>query len=76
MLTVSDLLVSADCDTIIVNTPNELALTIVQFTKAIAEQPYKYILFSITMLLVVFIYLMYLFGFLNPILCFVLIEKI
>ncbi|XP_047538189.1 crossover junction endonuclease EME1 [Vanessa atalanta] len=38
---ITDLLVSANCDTIIVNTPNELALTIVQFTKAIAEEPYK-----------------------------------
>ncbi|XP_050352976.1 crossover junction endonuclease EME1 isoform X2 [Nymphalis io] len=38
---ITDLLVSANCDTIIVNTPNEVALTIVQFTKAIAEEPYK-----------------------------------
>lgn len=38
---VTDLLVSTDSDTVLVNTPNELALTIVQFTKAIAEEPYK-----------------------------------
>ncbi|KAJ2937941.1 hypothetical protein O0L34_g14214 [Tuta absoluta] len=37
----TDLLVSSNCDAVIVNTPNELALLIVQFTKAIAEAPYK-----------------------------------
>ncbi|XP_052757697.1 crossover junction endonuclease EME1 [Galleria mellonella] len=40
-MAITDLLVSADVDTIVVNTPNELALLIVQFTKAIAEEPYK-----------------------------------
>ncbi|XP_022128953.2 crossover junction endonuclease EME1 [Pieris rapae] len=40
-MALTDLLVTAKCDTIKVNTPNELALTIAQFTKAIAEAPYK-----------------------------------
>ncbi|CAG4931542.1 unnamed protein product [Colias eurytheme] len=40
-MALTDLLVTANCDTITVNTPNELALTLVQFTKAIAEAPYK-----------------------------------
>uniref|UniRef100_A0A2A4K6X0 ERCC4 domain-containing protein n=1 Tax=Heliothis virescens TaxID=7102 RepID=A0A2A4K6X0_HELVI len=40
-LAITDLLVSAGCDTVIASTPNELALTIVQFTKAIAEAPFK-----------------------------------
>ncbi|KAM3957894.1 methyl methanesulfonate sensitivity 4 [Aphomia sociella] len=40
-MAITDLLVSADIDTVTVNTPNELALMIVQFTKAIAEEPYK-----------------------------------
>ncbi|CAK1552399.1 unnamed protein product [Leptosia nina] len=40
-MALTDLLVSANCDTIIANTPNELALTITQFTKAIAEAPFK-----------------------------------
>ncbi|XP_026728757.1 uncharacterized protein LOC113494561 [Trichoplusia ni] len=40
-LALTDLLVSANCDTVVVNTPNELALAIVQFTKAIAEAPFK-----------------------------------
>ncbi|XP_075983884.1 methyl methanesulfonate sensitivity 4 isoform X2 [Anticarsia gemmatalis] len=40
-LAITDLLVSTGCDTVRVNTPNELALLIVQFTKAIAEAPYK-----------------------------------
>ncbi|XP_034827584.1 crossover junction endonuclease EME1 [Maniola hyperantus] len=38
---ITDLLVSAECDTVAVNTPNELALTVLHFTKAIAEQPHK-----------------------------------
>ncbi|XP_053616897.1 crossover junction endonuclease EME1 isoform X2 [Plodia interpunctella] len=37
----ADLLVSAECDTVLVETPNELGLLIVQFTKAIAEAPHK-----------------------------------
>ncbi|XP_013146015.1 PREDICTED: crossover junction endonuclease EME1 [Papilio polytes] len=40
-MAISDLLVSTGCDTVIVNQANELALLIVQFTKAIAEAPYK-----------------------------------
>ncbi|XP_050667351.1 crossover junction endonuclease EME1 isoform X1 [Leptidea sinapis] len=40
-MALTDLLVSSDCDTITVTTPNEVALTIVHFTKAIAEAPYK-----------------------------------
>nr|XP_049698861.1 crossover junction endonuclease EME1 [Helicoverpa armigera] len=40
-LAITDLLVSTGCDTVIASTPNELALTIVQFTKAIAEAPFK-----------------------------------
>ncbi|XP_038213579.1 crossover junction endonuclease EME1 [Zerene cesonia] len=40
-MALTDLLVTAICDTITVNSPNELALTFVQFTKAIAEAPYK-----------------------------------
>ncbi|XP_049879566.1 crossover junction endonuclease EME1 [Pectinophora gossypiella] len=40
-MAITDLLVSAGCDAVIVNTPNELALLVVQFTKAIAESPYK-----------------------------------
>ncbi|XP_059054772.1 crossover junction endonuclease EME1 [Achroia grisella] len=40
-MAVTDLLVSAGVDTVTVNTPNELALLIIQFTKAIAEEPYK-----------------------------------
>ncbi|XP_039752377.1 crossover junction endonuclease EME1 [Pararge aegeria] len=38
---ITDLLVSADCDTVLVNTPNELSLTILHFTKAVAELPHK-----------------------------------
>lgn len=40
-LAITDLLVTADCDTVIANTASELALTILQFTKAIAEAPFK-----------------------------------
>ncbi|KAJ8710978.1 hypothetical protein PYW07_008220 [Mythimna separata] len=40
-LALTDLMVTADVDTVIVNTASELALTIVQFTKAIAEAPIK-----------------------------------
>lgn len=40
-LAITDLLVSSNCDTVVVNTPNELALLIVQMTKAIAEAPFK-----------------------------------
>ncbi|CAB3245556.1 unnamed protein product [Arctia plantaginis] len=40
-LAIADLLVTLQCDTAIVNTPNELALLIVQLTKAIAEAPHK-----------------------------------
>ncbi|CAD0204170.1 unnamed protein product [Chrysodeixis includens] len=40
-LAITDLMVSANCDTVVVNTPNELALFIAQFTKAIAEAPFK-----------------------------------
>ncbi|XP_045771035.1 crossover junction endonuclease EME1 [Maniola jurtina] len=38
---ITDLVVSADCDTVVVNTPNELALTVLHFTKAVAELPHK-----------------------------------
>ncbi|XP_052738918.1 crossover junction endonuclease EME1 isoform X2 [Bicyclus anynana] len=38
---ITDVLVSAACDTVRADTPNELALTIVRFTKAVAETPYK-----------------------------------
>ncbi|KAG7303267.1 hypothetical protein JYU34_011734 [Plutella xylostella] len=38
----TDVLVSAGCDCVSVDTPNELALLIVQFTKAIAEAPHKH----------------------------------
>ncbi|CAH2093371.1 unnamed protein product [Euphydryas editha] len=38
---ITDLLVTAGCDTQTVNTPGELALSLVHFTKAIAEEPYK-----------------------------------
>ncbi|KAJ8712656.1 hypothetical protein PYW08_007960 [Mythimna loreyi] len=40
-LAITDLLVTAEVDTVIVNTASELALTIMQFTKAIAEAPIK-----------------------------------
>ncbi|KPJ20367.1 Crossover junction endonuclease EME1 [Papilio machaon] len=40
-MAISDLLVSTGSDTVVVNQANELALLIVQFTKAIAEAPYK-----------------------------------
>ncbi|XP_047999681.1 crossover junction endonuclease EME1 [Leguminivora glycinivorella] len=40
-MALTDLLVSARCDSALVDTPNELALLIVQFTKAIAEEPHK-----------------------------------
>ncbi|XP_068623765.1 crossover junction endonuclease EME1 [Battus philenor] len=40
-MAIVDLLVSTGCDTVLVNQANELALLIVQFTKAIAESPYK-----------------------------------
>ncbi|XP_063368880.1 crossover junction endonuclease EME1 [Cydia amplana] len=40
-MALTDLLVTAGCDAALVDTPNELALLIVQFTKAIAEEPYK-----------------------------------
>ncbi|XP_073947714.1 crossover junction endonuclease EME1-like isoform X2 [Choristoneura fumiferana] len=40
-MALTDLIVSAGCDTAIVNTPNELALLVMQFTKAIAEEPHK-----------------------------------
>ncbi|XP_041972260.1 crossover junction endonuclease EME1 [Aricia agestis] len=40
-MAITDLLVSAQIDALLVNTPSELALTVLQFTKAIAEAPYK-----------------------------------
>lgn len=40
-MALTDLLVTAGCDAALVDTPNELALLIVQFTKAIAEEPFK-----------------------------------
>lgn len=40
-LAITDLLVTTDCDTVLVNSSSELALLIVQHTKAIAEAPYK-----------------------------------
>ncbi|XP_072934107.1 crossover junction endonuclease EME1 [Epargyreus clarus] len=40
-MAITDLLVTANCDTVKVETPNELALTVVHFTKAIAEAPHK-----------------------------------
>ncbi|CAH2052583.1 unnamed protein product, partial [Iphiclides podalirius] len=40
-MAITDLLVSTGCDTVLVNQGNELALLIVQSTKAIAEAPYK-----------------------------------
>ncbi|XP_063388396.1 crossover junction endonuclease EME1 [Cydia fagiglandana] len=40
-MALTDLLVTAGCDAALVDTPNELALLIVQFTKAIAEEPYR-----------------------------------
>ncbi|XP_028165013.1 crossover junction endonuclease EME1-like [Ostrinia furnacalis] len=40
-MAITDLLVTASCDTVMVETPSELALLIVQFTKAIAEAPHK-----------------------------------
>ncbi|XP_013167491.1 PREDICTED: crossover junction endonuclease EME1 [Papilio xuthus] len=40
-MAISDLLVSTGCDTVVLNQANELALLILQFTKAIAEAPYK-----------------------------------
>ncbi|RVE40505.1 hypothetical protein evm_014845 [Chilo suppressalis] len=40
-MAVTDMLVSADCDAWFVESPNELALHIVQVTKAIAEAPYN-----------------------------------
>ncbi|CAH0758338.1 unnamed protein product [Diatraea saccharalis] len=40
-MAVTDMLVTAGCDAWFVETPNELALHIVQVTKAIAEAPFK-----------------------------------
>lgn len=40
-MAITDLLVTANCDTVCVNTPNEMAFLIAQQTKAIAEEPYK-----------------------------------
>ncbi|KAJ0173348.1 hypothetical protein K1T71_011524 [Dendrolimus kikuchii] len=40
-MAITDLIVTSDADAVCVNTPNQLALLIVQYTKAIAEEPYK-----------------------------------
>ncbi|KAL0818610.1 hypothetical protein ABMA28_009043 [Loxostege sticticalis] len=40
-MAITDLLVTVNCDSVSVETPNELALLVVQFTKAIAEAPFK-----------------------------------
>ncbi|XP_026313584.1 crossover junction endonuclease EME1 [Hyposmocoma kahamanoa] len=40
-MAVTDLIVTSGCDAAMVDSPNDLALLIAQFTKALAEAPYK-----------------------------------